>query len=277
MRLADYLTRIRFEGNVEPTYDCLSSIHRRHAFAIPYENLDVQLGRKLDFDIERIFEKLVMRPRGGWCYETHMLLDWALKEIGFDVIQVTAGIHRDERGDDILGDHTAILVRLEKTYLADLGLGDGIRDPIPLAEGIYNQGCLQFRLERLDDGYWRFHNHAFAYPCRFDFRDEPADWTRISRHNVRQQTDPQATLKANFVCQLMKPESVTCLTGRILREKTSKGTSKQLISEAQFEEVLDREFGIRDSEAASIWPQVAARHEELFGTQSAEEIDFRGF
>jgi N-hydroxyarylamine O-acetyltransferase len=237
----------------------------------------VQLGRSLDFDIDRIFEKLVMRPRGGWCYETHLLLEWALREIGFDAIQVTAGIHREERGDAILGDHTAILVRLDRTYLADLGLGDGIRDPIPLAEGTYSQGCLRFRLERLDDGFWRFHNHAFAYPCRFDFRDEPADWTRIKNHNERQQTDPESTLKANFVCQLMKPESVTCLTGRVLREKTASGTSKRLISEREFEEVLDREFGIRDEEVTSIWPKVDARHNELFGARSAQEIDFKGF
>lgn len=277
MQLADYLARIGYDGEIEPTHECLAAIHRRHAFTIPYENLDVQLGRPLDFDIERIFEKLVLHPRGGWCYETHILLEWALREIGFDAEQVAAGIHRDERGDEVVGDHTAILVRLDRIYLADLGLGDGIRDPVPLAEGVYEQGCLRFRLEHLDDGYWRFHNHAFANPSRFDFRSEPADWSRIQKHNHRQQTDPKSTLVSNFVCQIMKPESVTCLTGRVLREKTVSGTSKQLISEDEFEEVLDRVFGIRDESASLIWPKVAARHDELFGAQSAEEIDFKGF
>jgi arylamine N-acetyltransferase len=91
MQLAKYLERIGYDGEAEPTYECLTAIHRGHAFAIPYENLDVQLGRPLDFDTDRIFDKLVMHPRGGWCYETHILLEWALREIGFDVMQVAAG------------------------------------------------------------------------------------------------------------------------------------------------------------------------------------------
>lgn len=277
MRLAKYLKRIGYVGKVEPTYECLTAIHRGHAFAIPYENLDVQLGRPLDFNIERIFEKLVVRPRGGWCYETHILLEWALREIGFDVMQAAAGIHRDERGNEIVGDHTAILVRLGETYLADLGLGDGIRDPIPLTEGVYAQGQLSFQLELLDDGYWRFHNHSFAYPRSFDFRDEPADWKRIEHHNHRQQTDPSSTLVSNFVCQIMKPESVICLTGRVLREKTINGASKHLISEDEFENVISEVFGIRDEEILSVWPKVAARHEALFGNQTTDQINYQGF
>jgi N-hydroxyarylamine O-acetyltransferase len=277
MQLAKYLERIGYDGEAEPTYECLTAIHRAHAFAIPYENLDVQLGRPLDFDTDRIFDKLVMHPRGGWCYETHILLEWALREIGFDVMQVAAGIHRDERGDGLFGDHTAILVRLGETYLADLGLGDGIRDPIPLIEGTYSQGVLSFRLQLLEDGYWRFHNHSFAYPSSFDFRDEPTDWERIGQQNHRQQTDPASTLASNFVCQIMKPESVTCLTGRVLREKTVNGTSKQLISKDEFEDVLCWVFGIHDEEASSIWPKVATRHDELFGKQTAIQIDFQGF
>lgn len=169
------------------------------------------------------------------------------------------------------------MVRLDETYLADLGLGDGIRDPIPLIEGTYHQGPLSFRLEFLEDGYWRFYNHAFAYPCRFDFQEKPADWKRIGQHNHRQQTDPSSTLVSNFVCQIMKPESVTCLTGRVLREKTINGTSKQLISEVEFEPVLAEVFGILDEEIPLIWPRVAARHEELFGNQTADQIDYQGF
>jgi hypothetical protein len=52
-----------------PNLECLTGIHRCQAFAIPYENLDIQLGRYLDRDRSRIFEKLVSQRRGGWCYE----------------------------------------------------------------------------------------------------------------------------------------------------------------------------------------------------------------
>ena len=75
----------------------------------------------------------------------------------------------------------------------------------------------------------------------------------------------------------MKPEAVTCLTGRILRKKAIDGTTKRLISENEFEDVLLRVFGIKDDEAMSIWPKVAARHDKLFGAKSADQIDYQGF
>ena len=181
MKLQRYLERIGFTGRIEPTLACVTEIHRRQAFTIPYDTLDIQLGRPHDRDVARIFDKTVTRGRGGWCYETHELLNWALREIGFESRVVTAGIHREQFGDVKLGNHTAVLVYLDQTYLADLGLGDGIRDPIPLKEGIYHQGRLSFSLERTGDGYWRFRNHAFAYPTNFDFKDEPLDAALIDR------------------------------------------------------------------------------------------------
>ncbi|MFO1088108.1 MAG: arylamine N-acetyltransferase [Hyphomicrobiales bacterium] len=277
MRLQHYLERVGYRGVVRTDYACLRGIHRAQAFAIPYENLDVQLGRPLDFDIERIFRKIVDSRRGGWCYETHILLAWALKEIGFDVTTVTAGIHRHEHGDIVLGNHTALLVRLDRTYLADLGLGDGIRDPIPLEKGTFRQGPLQFRLERLEDGYWRFHNHSLAWPTTFDFRDQPADWDLLAQHNRRQQTDPTSVLVANFICQVMRPASLTCLTGRLLREKSQAGTTKRLVAEAEFVPLLADVFGVRDEAIPTIWPRVAARHEQLFGVQTEDQIVYDGF
>jgi N-hydroxyarylamine O-acetyltransferase len=277
MNLQVYLNRIGYSGTVEPTLSCLTAIHRLQAFTIPYENLDIQLGRRVDRDREQIFDKLVLRQRGGWCYETHELLHWALSAIGFDAKLVTAGIHRNEFGDVKLGNHTAILVALDRIYLADLGLGDGIRDPIPLSEGTYVQGKLTFRLERIEDGYWRFFNHAFAYPTNFDFRDEPLDAALIDQNAEMLQTSNESLFVQNLVCQIMQPESVTCLTGRVLRQKTPEGTSKKLVKSSEFERVLADVFGIRCAEAASVWPRIEERHRQLFGEKPIEELDVSGF
>ena len=53
--------------------------------AVPFENIDIQLGRSLTISVEDAFEKIVERGRGGWCYEQNGLFGWALSEIGFDV------------------------------------------------------------------------------------------------------------------------------------------------------------------------------------------------
>jgi N-hydroxyarylamine O-acetyltransferase len=277
-KLDAYLRRIGFQGTIAPTLECLTQIHRQQAFTVPYEALDIMFGRIIDRDVGRIFDRVVNRRRGGWCYELHELLAWALRKIGFSVRIVTAGIHRREYGDVKLGNHTAVLVDLDRVYLADLGLGDGIRDPIPLEEGDYHQGRLSFRLERIPDGYWRFQNHAFSYPTNFDFRDnEPLDETLIERHTAEFRTSPDSMYVLNLVCQIMQEETVTCLTGRILRQKTPVGTSKRLIGEEEFEDTIGSVFGIRDPEIRSLWPRVQARHEAVFGNAPIEQLNITGF
>lgn len=277
MKLRSYLDRIGYGGPVEPTLACFTEVHRRQAFTIPYDTLDIHLRRKHDRDIERIFDKTVTRRRGGWCYETHVLLNWALREIGFNTRIVTAGIHREQYGDVKMGNHTAVLVDFDRTYLADLGLGDGIRDPIPLKAGTYQQGRLRFSLEETPDGYWRFRNHDFAYPTNFDFRDEPLNEALIDRvaHSYTSGEDP--TYVKNLACQIMFPETVTCLSGRVLRFKTPDGTTKKLVEKDQFENVLRDVFGIVDAEAASVWEGVDARHRELFGDKPFDQVAVTGF
>ena len=142
MKLEAYLNRIGHYGPVRPDLDCLRKVHLGQVLSVPYENIDVQLGHPLDQDIERIFHKVVVKERGGWCFELNGLLGWALREIGFDVQRVSAGIRRDERGDVAFGNHLILLVRLEQPYLADHGMGDGLRQPIPLVSGKHPQGKL---------------------------------------------------------------------------------------------------------------------------------------
>ena len=278
MELDAYLARIGFKGTVAPTLECLMQIHRQQALTVPYEALDIMFGRTIDRNVNRIFDRVVTRRRGAWCYETHELLAWALREIGFSVRIVTAGIHRREYGDVKLGNHTAVLVDLDRVYLADLGLDDGIRYPIPLEEGTYQQGRLSFGLERLQDGFWRFQNHAFSYPTNFDFKDDaPCDDVLVDRYTAEFRTSPDSMYIVNLVCQIMQEETVTCLTGRVLRHKTPDGVSKRLIKEEEFEDTFEQVFGIRDPDIRSLWPRVQARHQALFGDAPIEQLNVVGF
>jgi len=77
VNLQSYLDRIAFLGHPRPDLDTLTRLHRGHVENIPYENLDVQFVRPVTRDPAAIFEKLVTRRRGGWCYEMNGLLGWA--------------------------------------------------------------------------------------------------------------------------------------------------------------------------------------------------------
>ncbi|HTV71819.1 MAG TPA: arylamine N-acetyltransferase [Rhizobiaceae bacterium] len=277
MQLQSYLDRIGYSGPIEPTLDCLRAVHRQQAMAVPYEDIDVQLGVPLTIDIDAIFDKIVTRRRGGWCYELNGILGWALAEIGFDVTRVAGGVLREMFGDWAITNHLVLLVKLDRTYLADLGLGDGIREPIPLEAGAYRQGALTFALEQVPDGYWRFRNHGFGFPPSFDFRAEPADEAALAARCAWLQTAAESRFVQNLIVQRMEPDAVLALTGRVLRRKTADRQDKTLLnSPAELAETLEREFAIRGVDVAKLWPKVAARHEELFGEKPIEQIVVAG-
>ncbi|MSU22662.1 MAG: arylamine N-acetyltransferase [Opitutus sp.] len=83
--LAAYFARLGYNGPRTATPDVLHEIHLRHARAIPYENLDVLLGRGIRIDLASVEQKLVHQKRGGYCFEQNTLLAAALRALGFRV------------------------------------------------------------------------------------------------------------------------------------------------------------------------------------------------
>ena len=64
-------------------------------------------------------------------------------------------------------------MRLDQDYLVDVGLADGPIGPIPLTEGVFREDWREFRIERVDDEWWRFHNYENSFASSFVFR---ANW-----------------------------------------------------------------------------------------------------
>jgi N-hydroxyarylamine O-acetyltransferase len=263
MHLDGYLERIDYRGPVVPDLGCLTAIHRQHLLHIPYEDLDVQLGRTLDLDPQRIFEKIVERKRGGWCYEMNGLLCWALREIGFEVTRMVGGVMRVMHGDAAMGNHLVLRVELDLPMLADVGIGDGMLEPIRLTPGSFAQGAREFRLEVLEGEFWRFHNHPGALPPSFDFVTE-SDEEHLAKtcHNLQQ--DEDSLFRQNLIC--LQPDGSggsKTLFGRVLGLP---GEEKRILESADaFSDALEAVFGLRDPDFQNLWPQVVARHEEIFG------------
>src|SRR3954471_15025485 len=103
MDLKAYFGRIGYVGEPRVDLATLRALHRAHLLAIPYENLDVQLGRPLTTDPAAAYDKIVRRRRGGWCYEMNGLFGWALETVGFSVMRMAGGAMRELRGDMAVG------------------------------------------------------------------------------------------------------------------------------------------------------------------------------
>ena len=102
------------------------------------------------------------------------LLGWILEHIGFDVMRMSGGVRRVERGDSAFGNHLVLCVLLEEPWIVDVGLGEGPYEPYPLRSHSFTQDGFSYRLERLED-CWRLHNYPGSTAPSFDFRKEPAD------------------------------------------------------------------------------------------------------
>ena len=85
-----YLDRIGYSGPTEPTAETLVALHRAHMLAVPFENLDIHLGRRNVLDPEHVFDKVVRRRRGGWCFELNGLFALLLETLGYTVTRYAA-------------------------------------------------------------------------------------------------------------------------------------------------------------------------------------------
>jgi N-hydroxyarylamine O-acetyltransferase len=264
VKLATYLERVGFEGAPRPDLETLRRLHRNHLEAIPYEALDVQLGRPVSLELPRIYEKLVERGRGGWCYEMCGLFGWALQEIGFSVTRVAGGVGRSLFGEFAVGNHLVLRVDLDRPYLADTGFGEGLVEPVPIEPAEIRQRFLVFRLEELADGWWRLHNHPHGGPPSFDFRPEPAPPALLAEKCAWLQTNALSPFVQNAVCQRHFPDRLELLRGKVLRTVRAEGVAERTLASAdEYVDVLRSVFALDLPEAASLWPRIEARHAEL--------------
>jgi N-hydroxyarylamine O-acetyltransferase len=271
MDIDRYLARIGLGRRPPPTLAGLREVHAAHLLSIPYENLDVQLGRPVSLDPQAIYDKIVVRRRGGWCYEMNGILGWALTELGFKVTRGTGAVMRDMFGDVMVANHLVLRVALEEgVYLADAGVGGGPLDPIPVAEGAFTSNGFTYRLERLDDSWWRFHNSANNMPPTFDFDLSPADETRFALQCRALQSEPHSHFVLNLFCFRHRGDSILMLRGRVRRTLRGDGsyTDRLIESAGDLVATFKTEFDLDVPEAASLWPKICARHDDVMAAEA---------
>lgn len=254
--LAAYLARIGFVGEARPDLPTLRQMHRRHVETIPFENLDVQLGRPLSRDSGAAFDKIVGRRRGGWCFEMNGLFAAMLEAVGFTVRRLAGAVMREKAGDAMIGNHLVLLVDLDRTYVADVG-GTGLFEPAPLAEGPIRQGFRRYSLERLEDGWWRFRNHPGAMPPSFDFSPEMADETLLDQGCHWLQTDSESPFVIHAIVQRQYDDRMESLVGRTHSTIAASGTRSRVIeSESDYRALVGATFGLALAETPALWQRV---------------------
>lgn len=188
--LGAYLDRIGLRDAPAVSAEALERLHFEHIQNIVFENLDIHLGRLIEIDVARIFDKIVGRGRGGFCYELNTLFASLLHTLGFDVTLhacrvVTSGARWIPFG------HIATIVHLEEDWLADVGFGNSFQRPLRLAEGVEqaDEGGTHL-LETVEEGWFlrsRIDTDTFEPEYRLDLTPQHIDafkerchWTQTS-------------------------------------------------------------------------------------------------
>ncbi|MFN2592046.1 MAG: arylamine N-acetyltransferase [Candidatus Dormibacteria bacterium] len=206
--LQQYLERIQVARPPAPTPEALRDLHARHQLAVPFENLSIHLGERITLDEESLFDKIVLRRRGGFCYELNTAFGRLLSVLGFPVSYLAAGVYGEDGGLSPLFDHMVLGVEAGGSWLADVGFGDHSlyplrmdragpqRDPVGTfqvartPEGdldVLRDGKPQYRLEtrprRLDDfrpACWWQQTSADSHFTRSPICTMPVDGGRAS-------------------------------------------------------------------------------------------------
>lgn len=242
-----YLARIAYSGSREPTSATLRALHRAHLFAVPFENLDIALHRRIVTDEAMILDKTVRQRRGGFCYELNAAFAALLRALGFQVTLLSARVPRPNGGEGPEFDHLALRVDLEQSWLADVGFGESFLEPLRLAAGIEQSDpagafrvtdrgdCLQME-KAGSDGMWKPQYSFSLQPRRLE------DFAGMCHYH---QTSPESHFTQNRICSRATPGGRITLSGMKLIT-TVDGRREERVVETEDERILilKEQFGI---------------------------------
>jgi N-hydroxyarylamine O-acetyltransferase len=243
-----YLKRINYRGSLAPDAETLRALQVAHLMAVPFENLSIHAGELIVLDDEALFEKIVVRRRGGFCYEANGLFAALLRELGFEVAMLSAGVANAEGGFGRDFDHMTLMVTLDERWLADVGFGDSFVESLLLDKrDEQRQGARTLRIDedgthlilmqRDDGGEWEAQ-------CRFTLQPyQYADYAEMCHYH---QTSPESHFTRGRICSRLTPEGrVTLSEMRLIKTANGERVEQVLKNEEGYTAVLREHFDIQ--------------------------------
>jgi len=246
--VAAYLARIGYSGSTDPTAANLRALHRAHLFSVPFENLDISLGRTIMAQEEPILNKIVSRRRGGFCYELNGAFAVLLRELGFQVTLLSARVARANGGEGPEFDHLTLRVDLEKPWLADVGFGDSFLEPLRLeADSEQRDPAGTFRLVR-DGSRWLLQRAepGTNWKAQYSFSLQPRRLEEFAGMCHYHQTSPDSSFTQNRICSRATPDGrITLSEMKLIVTRNGQREERSLTSQDEWVAVLREQFGIK--------------------------------
>lgn len=247
MNIGDYLSRIGFTATPAQDLATLKSLQRAHLAAVPFENLDIHWSHPIVPDTAKFFDKIVVRRRGGFCYELNGLFNELLRRIGYETRLVSARVFNGSvHGPEF--DHAAIVARVgDEEYLVDVGFGAFTTEPLRFVIGEKQKDDAGvFVIRKFDDEYLEVAKRDNGgWQSQYIFRDIARELAEFAEMCDFQQYSPDSHFRKGKLCSIVIPNGRKTLTDKSFIVTTGDEKSETLVnSDAEFYSLLESEFGI---------------------------------
>jgi N-hydroxyarylamine O-acetyltransferase len=248
LNIKAYLERISYHGSLDPTAETLRSLQVAHLLTVPFENLSIHAKEPIVLDDEALFTKIVEHRRGGFCYECNGLFAALLRGLGFDVTMLSAEVACADGGFSQPFDHMALMVKLNRRWLVDVGFGDSFLEPLPLDDRSEQvQDGRAYRLE--PDGTYlilgRGDNREWKPQYRFTLQSYGYDdFAEMCRYH---QTSCQSHFTQKRICSRATENGgrITLSEMRLIATSANGARQEQTLETAEeYAAVLRQRFGI---------------------------------
>ena len=246
-----YFERIGFGGDARPRLDTLFALHLAHSTSIPFENLDIQMGLPIHLDLPSLQRKMVLGPRGGYCFEQNTLFLEVLKAVGFEVQACEARV-RLGAPELLPRTHMLLVVRLDGVaWLCDVGFGgEGLLQPVPMDGERHAQFLNAYQV--VAEGPLRVLQswHQGAWTDLYAFHPEPRFPVDFEVANHYTSTFPESRFVKTLTAQLPGPEVRRILRNRAYAELRGEEAVGWELAPEEVIPLLWDTFGIRVPEGA---------------------------
>jgi N-hydroxyarylamine O-acetyltransferase len=273
-----YLRRLGLDETA-PSADALRALHEAHARRVPYECLEIWLGRPTTVDPAESARR-ILRGRGGYCFHLNGAFSLLLRALGYRVTRHVGGV-QGTAGDpaEATANHLVLTVRglpspaaPDGNWLVDLGMGDGIFGPLPLVPGEYQQGPFRYRLRpsESEPGGWHFDHDPRGSFVGMDFRAQPTRMAAFADQHRRLTTDPGSGFVRVATVARRDETGVDLLRGLVLA-RVGEATSRTVLTDrGDYFTALADVFGltlddVTPAERAALWHRLTVAHELRVG------------
>ncbi|WP_309650040.1 arylamine N-acetyltransferase [Nocardioides sp.] len=221
MSIRAYLAHLGIEEPLPPTLESLRLVHRRHVEQIPYENLQIMLGRPPSVDPESSLTRVGEVGRAGYCFHQNAVLELVLRDLGFAVERRHGHvwINPEKRADPFLNHLVLVVTGLptddnpDGRWWPDVGLGEGFLEPLPLVAGDYVDGPLRFEVTEVTEDGWSFRNDPTGTFTGLEVTSAPTDPMTVLDSHATLSTAPDGVFSRILVVQRRDPLGVDTLRG----------------------------------------------------------------